>query len=81
MTPLIIRLMGRSMGRLLASREAGSWSVTPKSETSCSSDSTSCSDSNQPVTGIALKMPSISLPTFDRKYETGQPLKIFLVLW
>lgn len=69
MTPLIMRLIGWSMERLLASREAGSFSVTPKLETSCSSDSTSCSDSNQPVTGIALKLQSISLPTFGGKYE------------
>ena len=51
--------------RLLASRQT----LAQKLETPSRSDSTACSDTNQPVRGLTLKLPSLSLPTFDGKYE------------
>lgn len=73
--PMIIRLIGKSfkglvtklksdMERLLASLETGSMSIPNKLEASSSLDSTLCINTNQPVIGVTLKVPS-----FDKKYE------------
>lgn len=53
--------------RLLASRQRVSMSLAAKLEAPSRSDSTTFRDSNQPVTGLNLKLPSISLPTCDVK--------------
>jgi hypothetical protein len=55
--------------RLLAAPQTVSVSLAPKLETPSRSDSTAFSDTNQPVGGVTLKLPSMSLPTFDGKYE------------
>jgi hypothetical protein len=44
-------------------------SLAPKLETLSRLDSTAFSDTNQPIRGVTLKLPSISLPTVDGKYE------------
>lgn len=69
------------MERLLTSREAGSMAVAAKLEAWSSSDSTACSDTNPPVTGVTLKLTSVSLPTFVENIKTGQPLNIFSRSW
>lgn len=77
---MIIRLSGKSfkglvtklkpdMERLLASLETGSMSIPIKFEASSSLDCTLCINTNQPVIGVTLKVKSISVPSFDRKYE------------
>jgi hypothetical protein len=55
--------------RLLASRQTAPMSLAPKLRTPSRSNSTAFSDTNQPVRGVTLKVPSISVPTFDGKYE------------
>jgi len=55
--------------RLLAPRQTVSTSLAPKLETPSRSDSAVFSDTNQPVRVVTLKLPSLSLPTFDGKYE------------
>jgi len=69
------------MERLLASREAGYMAVGAKLEAWSSLDSTACSDTNPPVTGVTLKLTSVSLPTFVENMKIGQPLKIFSRSW
>jgi len=64
------------MERLLASWETVAMAVAAKLEAWSSSDSTACSDTNPPVTGVTLKLPSIYLPTFVVNMKIG-PLKIF----
>jgi hypothetical protein len=61
--------MKSDIERLLASRQTLSMSLAPKLETLSRSNSTAFSDTNQPVRGVTLKLLSISLPTFDGKYE------------
>jgi hypothetical protein len=57
------------MERLLATWETVSRSVAPKLEASSSLENTTGSDITQTVRRATVKLPSISLPTFEGKYE------------